>query len=289
MIALKAAGAAAGWGIQFQQPVFLALMTAVMAGFAANLWGLFEIPLPRAFAALAEGEGRLAGPFFTGVLATLLATPCSAPFLGTAVGFALARGPEEILAVFLTLGIGLALPYLLVAALPRLATALPRPGRWMLTLRRLLGLALAGTALWLGWLLAVALHAVPATQTLQSETIRWHPFDPAAINVEVAAGHVVFVDVTADWCLTCLANQRLVLDRPEIAARLNDPAGRVLALRADWTRPDEAISRYLASFGRYGVPFNAVYGPGAPAGLPLPELLSREAVLDGLARAAGGR
>ena len=289
MIALKAGGAAAGWGIQFQQPLFLGVMTLVVAGFAANLWGLFEIPLPRAFAALAErdsGGGRLAAPFLTGVFATLLATPCSAPFLGTAVGFALARGPAEILAVFLMLGVGLALPYLLVAALPRLATALPRPGHWMITLRRLLGLALAGTALWLGWLLATSLLPPAAVQAREAH---WRAFDLAEVKREVGAGHVVFVDVTADWCLTCLANKRLVLDRPEIAARLDDPAGAVVAMRADWTRPDEAISRYLASFGRYGVPFNAVYGPGAPEGLPLPELLSAQAVLDGLAKAAGNR
>ena len=289
MIALKAGGAAAGWGIQFQQPVFLGVMTVVVAGFAANLWGLFEIPLPRAFAALAErqsGSGRLAAPFLTGVFATLLATPCSAPFLGTAVGFALARGPLEIVAVFATLGVGLALPYLLVAALPRLATALPRPGHWMITLRRLLGLALAGTALWLGWLLAVSLHPT-APAAPQAQEAHWRPFDLAVVKREVAAGHVVFVDVTADWCLTCLANKRLVLDRPEISSRLNDPTGAVVAMRADWTRPDETISRYLAGFGRYGVPFNAVYGPGAPEGLPLPELLSRESVLGGLAKAAG--
>ena len=293
MIALKAAGAAAGWGIQFQQPLFLGMMTLVVAAFAANLWGLFEIPLPRAFAALAEGEGegegrgRLAGPFLTGVFATLLATPCSAPFLGTAVGFALARGPVEILAVFFALGIGLALPYLLVAALPRLATRLPRPGRWMLTLRRVLGLALAGTALWLGWLLAASLHP-SAPAAVQAEQAHWRSFDLAAVKKEVAAGHVVFVDVTADWCLTCLANNRPVLDRPEVAARLDDPSGAVVAMRADWTRPDEAISRYLASFGRYGVPFNVVYGPGAPEGLPLSELLSVRAVLEGLTKASGG-
>ncbi len=283
MIGLKSAGAMAGWGIQFQHPLFLGIMALVVAAFAANLWGLFEIPLPRVLAAGAErpDNSRLAGPFFTGVFATLLATPCSAPFLGTAVGFALARGPLEILAVFLALGIGLALPYLLVAAAPGLATALPRPGRWMITLRRGLGCALAATALWLGWLLAVSLHLY-STAVLETERVHWRPFDLTQVKAEVALGHVVLVDVTAEWCLTCLANARLVLDRPEIAGKLNDPAGTRVAMRADWTRPDEQISRYLASFGRYGVPFNVVYGPAAPQGLPLPELLSVSAVLDGL-------
>ncbi len=288
MIGLKAAGAAAGWGIQFQQPVFLGIMTVAVAGFAANLWGLFEIPLPRFLAAMAERDsGRLAGPFLTGVFATLLATPCSAPFLGTAVGFAMARGPTEIVAVFFALGLGLAAPYLLVAALPGLATGLPRPGRWMITLRRGLGIALAGTAVWLGWLLTIALTPPPPAHS-DAATAEWSDFNPSEVKQQVAAGHVVFVDVTADWCLTCLANKRLVLDRPEVAARLNNPAAGVTAMRADWTRPSDTISRYLAGFGRYGIPFNAVYGPAAPEGLALPELLSVAAVLEGLDKAARG-
>jgi suppressor for copper-sensitivity B len=123
LIALKSAGAAVGWGIQFQQPAFLALMAIVCLLFAANIWGLFQIPMP-AFVGRAAlvGDARLGGDharsFFTGVLATALATPCSAPFVGTAVGFALARGPAEILAIFLALGAGLALPYLAIAAAP---------------------------------------------------------------------------------------------------------------------------------------------------------------------------
>jgi suppressor for copper-sensitivity B len=291
LITLKAGGAAIGWGIQFQQPLFLAAMALVVALFAANLWGWFEIPLPRFIAAAAEaspGRGRLAGPFVTGAFATLLATPCSAPFLGTAVGFALARGPAEIMAVFLMLGLGLALPYLTVAALPRLATALPRPGPWMAWLRRLLGLLLAATALWLLWLLAAPRwleSSAASTPASAAEVGAWQPFDLAALRADIAAGHVVFVDVTADWCLTCIANHRLVLDRPEVESRLHDRSGAVIAMRADWTRPDDRISRYLAGFGRYGIPFNAVYGPGAPDGLALPELLSIPIVLEGLAHA----
>ncbi|MEX2008684.1 MAG: protein-disulfide reductase DsbD domain-containing protein, partial [Dongiaceae bacterium] len=148
---LKAAGVTIGWGIQFQQPLFLIAMTLLLTLFACNLWGWFEVPVPGWLGDLAllappAGDGPrhgLAGHFMTGALATLLATPCSAPFVGTAVGFALARGSGEIFAVFAALGLGLALPYLVVAAVPSLATWLPRPGRWMATLRRVLGLALA--------------------------------------------------------------------------------------------------------------------------------------------------
>jgi suppressor for copper-sensitivity B len=340
-IALKMTGSAVGWGIQFQQPLFLVFMVVLVTGFAANLWGLFEIPLPRAIADIAVGghnadgtpSNSLGGHFATGALATLLATPCSAPFLGTAVGFALARGPLEILAVFTALGLGLALPYLLVAAFPALASRMPRPGRWMLVLRRVLGGTLALTGAWLLSVLAVqvstgaalaiaslmgafilvlairkrlpgrariasgalaaalALTAfgLPLTldrQASQAAAVidgRWAPFDKAAIAEQVAAGRTVFIDVTADWCITCQANKKLVLTRGTVAERLFGQD--MVPMRADWTRPDDRISSYLAEHGRYGIPFNIVYGPGAPDGIPLPELLTEAAVLAALDRA----
>ena len=326
-IAATEAGMAVGWGVQFQQPAFLAAMLFLLLLFAANLWGYFEIPAPR-FAG-----GLRGGPFLTGMFATLLATPCSAPFVGTAVGFALTRGPLEIALIFTALGLGLALPYLAVAALPGLAAALPKPGRWTVRLRFVLGLALAGTAVWLltvlaaqlGWtaaaaaLAAAALPAallatwarrrgrilaggavlaaaaglaavlvLPASMEPAAPDGRWQTFEEARIGPLVSEGRTVFVDVTADWCITCKFNKAAVLERGPVAARL---AGDVVAMRADWTRPDAAISAYLARFARYGIPFNAVYGPSAPAGIPLPELLTEGAVLEALdeaGRRSGG-
>jgi len=338
-VALKAGGHAAGWGIQFQQPVFLAAMAALVMLFAANLWGLFEVRLPGVVADAAanvgghHGSPGLAGHFATGALATLLATPCSAPFLGTAVGFALARGPGEIYAVFTALGVGLALPYLAVALFPGLAARLPRPGHWMITLRRVLGLALAATAAWLLSVLhsqaggaatlaaALPVAAIPALFLLRrawtglrpallwggvaalgllaaalppnfatapsggsaavaGDGIRWQRFDPGAIPSHVAAGNVVFVDVTADWCITCQVNKALVLDNDETRARLN--ADGVVAMQADWTRPDPVIAAFLHRYSRFGIPFNAVFGPGTPNGRVLPELLTRGAVVGAL-------
>jgi suppressor for copper-sensitivity B len=348
LAALDAAGLAIGWGIQFQQPLFLAAMALIVTLFAANLMGWFEITLPGWLGSLASdadevagraaGRRSLPGYFLTGMLATLLATPCSAPFVGTAVSFALSRGPLDIFVIFGAMGLGLALPYLAVASFPGIAVALPRPGRWMIHLRRLLGIVLAATAAWLlsilagdigiwgvailgGLLLALALvlallHRLPVDRrpllwggaavlgiaalalpalissgpTAQARTQAqagladgWVPFEEARIGALVAQGRTVIVDVTADWCITCLANKTLVLDRPEMKAAFE--AGRVVTMRADWTRPDEAISRYLARFGRYGIPFNVVYGPKAPEGILLPELLSYDAVLDALTRA----
>jgi suppressor for copper-sensitivity B len=336
LIGLKTAGHAIGWGLQFQEPVFLTALALLCVFFAANLWGLFEIALPGflsdALARGGDGEG-IAGHFLTGAFATLLATPCSAPFVGTALGFALARGPLEIVLVFTALGLGLALPYLLVAALPGLAQRLPRPGPWMIWLKAVLGLALAGTALWLLYVLAaetgrvaalavgIVLAAIPPLLWLMRRwpdhtrragptallacailafalpsklaeapgespavsSAGWRPFQLAAIPSLVAQGKTVFVDVTADWCITCQANRRLVLQREPVAGLLARP--RVVRMMADWTRPSDEIADYLASFGRYGIPFNVVYGPGAPAGIALSELLTPEAVRDALDKA----
>ena len=284
-IAVKQAGQAVGWGIQFQQPGFLIAMIVLLALFAANLWGLFEIPMPT-WLLNRGGNGvphhTVLSHFLSGAFATLLATPCSAPFLGTAIGFALARGPADILAIFAALGLGMAAPFLAVALWPDFALRMPRPGRWMVTVRKAMGVALAGTALWLGTVLAATLM-VPAPTEPAAGGIPWVAFDQAAIRDLVKDGKVVFVDVTADWCITCKVNKAAVVERGEVARRLGT-AG-VIAMRADWTRPDDGISRYLASFGRYGIPFNAVYGPSAPDGLALSELLSEAEVLAALDKA----
>ncbi|WP_298429734.1 protein-disulfide reductase DsbD [uncultured Jannaschia sp.] len=323
VIALRAGGVAVGWGIQFQQPAFLALMIGLMAVFAANMFGWFEIGLGQGAQtrmATAGGPG-LGGDFATGAFAAIMATPCSAPFIGTAVTYALTHGPVEIVALFGAMGLGLATPYLLVAARPDLVRRLPRPGRWMGTVRAVLGGLLLLTALWLLSVLwasaglrvalatalvaavllgalalrlrpaltatagiaalvatALLLPVAPATPVTDGP---WQPFDQARIAPAIAAGEVVFVDVTADWCLTCKANKRLVLDSADVAETLSG----TVRMRADWTRPDPAIAAYLRDHGRFGIPFNAVYGPRAPEGIALPELLTEAAVLDAIAAA----
>jgi suppressor for copper-sensitivity B len=155
-IAARAAGAAVGWGIQFQRPGFVAFLAVVVVLFCLNLWGLFEIPLPQRLARLGGSGPRegLAGHFASGLFATLMATPCSAPFLGTAVGFALAQESAVILAIFAAVGLGMALPYLLLAAAPGTARFLPRPGEWMNTLRGIMGFLLAAAAVWLFYVLS---------------------------------------------------------------------------------------------------------------------------------------
>ena len=343
-VALQSAGLAAGWGIQFQQPAFLAFMIAVITLFACNMWGLFEIRLPGAVADAAVNAGSdsgshetgLRGHFLTGAFATLLATPCTAPFLGTAVGFALSRGPVEIYAVFIALGIGLALPWIVVAAFPVLANKLPKPGHWMITLKRILSIALIGTAVWLlsvlwfqigsaatgiiaslmiaivfsiwqyrhlgdkarfaTWIVVGLLTAISMVgahsficaggdRVAAADDKTWRKFDLAAVDAEMVKGNTVFVDVTADWCLTCQVNKSLVLNRGRVAEILG--AGTIIAMKADWTKPDPAITAYLKSFGRYGIPFNVVYGPSMPRGVPLPEILTESSVLAAFEKAGG--
>jgi len=347
-LGLRAAGLAVGWGIQFQQPIFLATMVVIVTLFAANLWGLFEIRLPgRMSGTMVEAGGKpgLIGDTATGAFATLLATPCTAPFVGTALGFALSGGAATIFPVFLAMGLGLAAPYLLVAMVPRLVTAMPKPGPWMIWLRRVMALALVATAAWLmsvfqaqtgslamimvtAFLVAMvagialwrwfsargkggagrwvagavattglfgafaAAIVTPAPQFVVKPTnvhlaAVWQPLDLGEIRFLVSQGQVVLVDVTADWCITCQVNKATVLDRVPVVDMLN--GGPVVAMRADWTRPDVAVSDYLESFGRYGIPFNAVYGPAVPDGIALPELLTPRIVLDALDRAADGR
>lgn len=331
LAAVRAAGGAIGWGVQFQQPLFLAFMAALTGLFAFNLWGLFTIGAPRWAGGLAEAAPRrgLGGDLATGALATLLATPCSAPFVGTAAAWALTRGTGEILAVFAALGIGLAAPWLALAAAPRLAGLLPRPGAWMIRLRAVMGVLLAGTCVWLLTVLAkqVGQEAalVTAAALAAAGVVLWlargrrialpaaaalalgaailpgvtSPPPVIAANGSTAAlafsaeeavrrargGETLLVDITADWCVTCQVNKTLVLDRGAVGERLR--SGAVGVMRGDWTRPDPAIAAYLARHGRVGIPFNAVYGPAAPQGIALPELLTESVVLDAFLRAGG--
>jgi suppressor for copper-sensitivity B len=336
VLGLKWVGVSVGWGIQFQNPVFVALMFIVIATFAANLFGLFEIALPSGIQnrlGANSANSGYAADFGTGLLAAVLATPCSAPFLGTAITFALAGGTTDVLVVFTALGVGLASPYLFIAARPALVERLPRPGRWMLLVKAGLGFLLLATAGWLlfvlvgvvGWsaaalvaactavlillltpaglrgtfwrsliaaslitpLIAVGLFTAQSKPENPTANTYWQAFEPQQIARYVSEGQTVFVDVTADWCLTCKGNKKLVLDRDPIAVRLSDDT--VVAMQADWTRPDDEIARFLERHGRYGIPFNIVFGPAAPSGIVLPELLTQAIVMDALQDASSER
>jgi suppressor for copper-sensitivity B len=155
-ILARSAGAAVGWGVQFQEPTFVVVLTLIVVLFCLNLWGVFEIVLPMRLAQLADSgpnEG-VPGHLVSGLFATLMATPCSAPFLGTAVSFALSQPASTIFAVFTAIAVGMALPYFILAAAPRAAQLLPKPGPWMDKLRVVMGFLLAAAAIWLLYVLA---------------------------------------------------------------------------------------------------------------------------------------
>ena len=336
LLVLRAGGKQLGWGFQFQSPIFVAMIALLLFFFALSLAGMFEFGLSATSAgsSLANKHG-LAGSFFTGVLAMVVATPCTAPLMGPAIGFALTQSAVVTFVVFTALGIGLALPYLLLAFQPAWTRLLPRPGAWMEVLKQATAVPIFATVIWLVWLFAqsagtnaligllaaflilgvagwvlgrwpaklpatltavvivalaiaapvYAVRSFPAPERVatghKDSTRRWEGFTPEVVAAYQAQGRPVFVDFTADWCLSCQVNERVILERPEVLAKLQD--GKIALVRADWTRHDEGIARALAALGRSGVPTYALYPgrPGAPAQV-LPEVLTTNIILNAL-------
>ncbi|PIF22128.1 suppressor for copper-sensitivity B [Candidatus Pantoea floridensis] len=326
MTGLRLSGQALGWGIQFQSSGFLLVMVLVMFLFSASLFDLLHFRLPSGLntTLATRGSDGLLGHFGQGAFATLLATPCSAPFLGTAVAYALTAPLPQLWLLFVALGVGMSLPWLLVAALPGMARCLPRPGRWMVHLRSVLGLFMLLATFWLvtllipHWgatfalMLALTLLVVLCiwlvkqqalqqagvvliTLTLagalflmtriepEEDSLHWLPLTEAALNQALEQDKRVFIDVTADWCITCKVNKSRVLNQPDVRAALK--ADDVVLLRGDWTQPDAAIGEFLRRRDRVAIPFNQIYGPALPQGQILSPLLTREAVISTLSEA----
>jgi DsbC/DsbD-like thiol-disulfide interchange protein/cytochrome c biogenesis protein CcdA len=322
LLALRASGEALGWGFQLQSPAFVAALALLFFVLAMNFAGLFEFGgagLAGAGQRLVTGRGDRAA-FFTGVLACLVASPCTAPFMGVALGVALALPAPSALAIFAVLGLGLALPILALGWIPGLARLLPRPGPWMETFRRLLAFPLLLTVAWLlwvygeqtsalamSWLLAAlvgvafglwllgfgggwrlagyaalaAFIALPlwrapeisAPSTAGEQAIH-QAWTPALLDDLLAVGEPVLVNMTAAWCITCLANERVALSTPAVQRALRDRG--VHYLKGDWTRRDSDITAYLESFGRSGVPLYVLYPGGGREPVVLPQLLTVE-------------
>ncbi|HEU0152893.1 MAG TPA: protein-disulfide reductase DsbD [Arenimonas sp.] len=333
-LALRQAGLALGWGFQLQQPGVIAALALVMIAIGLSLSGVvsFGASLAGTGQSLAQKSGP-AGDFFTGVLAVVVASPCTAPFMGTALAFAFAASPAVAILVFLALGLGLALPFLLIGFVPALASRLPRPGAWMDTLKQVLAFPMYLTAVWLLWVLAKqrgadAIGLVLAGAVVLGlglwwwEKARWGRLLPRLLAglVVLAAlwpvlvvqrmpaperaattqegvvafsqekldqlrrdGRVVFVNMTADWCVTCKANERTVLGRDGFRAAL-ESAGAVY-MKGDWTDVDPAITAFLESHGAVGVPLYVVY-PRQGEPRVLPTVLTPDGVAQALADAA---
>ncbi|MEI7445963.1 MAG: thioredoxin family protein, partial [Burkholderiales bacterium] len=342
MLALRAAGESVGWGFQLQSPGFVAAMALLFVAVGLNFSGVFEfgIALTRLGGV---GGSSLAGSFGSGVLAVLVATPCTAPFMGSALGFTLAQPAAFTLAVFTSIGLGMALPYLVLGFVPGWVARMPRPGRWMQTLRQVLAFPMYATAAWLAWVLvqqagadamlrlllaAIALgagawawgrwmngvphrpvvawsaaaaaalaviallgpviDAVPGEGVADAQraapaapgSIGWEPWSETRVAQGLDEGRTVFVDFTAAWCVSCQANKKLVLERDAVVQAMRER--NVLALRADWTQRDPAITAALARHGRNGVPLYLVMRPGEAQARVLPELLTTSLVVDAI-------
>ncbi|MEK6806947.1 MAG: thioredoxin family protein [Pseudomonadota bacterium] len=316
LIGLRAGGEAIGWGFQLQSPVFVGLMVYLLFALGLALSGVAEFGagLMNLGDALTRSRG-LAGSFFTGVLALVVASPCTAPFMGTALGFALTQSAPVALLIFSTLGLGLALPFLLLGFFPRLAGFLPKPGAWMLRFRQWMAFPLYLSAVWLLWVLMrqtgadaaaltlIGLVLIAFALTVKQNILKWvalaaaltllwvaaqkptvessdpQAWSPARVAELRAQGRTIFVDFTADWCLTCKVNERVVLHTEAVQAAF--AKNKVAFLVADWTNPDEAIAQELSRFNRPGVPMYLVYVNGGEPKL-LPQVLTPDIVISAL-------
>jgi thiol:disulfide interchange protein DsbD len=329
LMGLRAGGAAIGWGFQLQTPAFVGLLAYLLFALGLSMSGVVEFgtSLMGVGESLTRGRG-LGSSFFTGVLAVVVASPCTAPFMGTALGYALTQPAAVGLLVFAALGLGLALPFLVIGFVPRLAAWLPRPGAWMQTFREAMAFPLYLTVAWLLWVLArqtdptgaalastglvliafslwlwrregwtarvlrllalagaVALLFDPALSARSAGTSArsdgWEPWSEARVAELRAQHQSIFVDFTADWCLTCKLNERTALSSERVRAAFRDQ--HVTLLQGDWTRADPAITAALAAFGRSGVPLYILYIRGGEPQV-LPQVLTPNLLVDALGR-----
>lgn len=325
LLIARAGGEAIGWGFQLQSPGMVTALCYLMFVMGLSMSGVIH------FGARWMGTGQsltqksgLTGSFFTGILAALVASPCAAPFMATALGFALTQPPLACLAIFTALGFGMALPLLLLCYIPAMAERLPKPGMWMENLKEFLAFPLYLSAVWLLWVLgnqsgvdlmtAVCVGAVaiafacwllgrqatswqlrfnqllilaclaiafmlPWQLLHKSQKVsRWQPYSAERVEQLRRDGHPVFIDLTADWCLTCLANERVTLSKAEVEAVFDEY--QVATLKGDWTNQDPKITALLKEYGRSAVPLYLWFPANRPGKADLlPQILTPSKVI----------
>jgi thiol:disulfide interchange protein DsbD len=328
VLGLRGAGQALGWGFQLQQPWLVGALSLLMLAIGLALSGVvnFGASLAGAGSSLASRSGAM-GDFFTGVLAVVVASPCTAPFMASALGYAFVADTFSAMLVFLALGVGLALPFLLIGFVPALAARLPKPGPWMESMKQWLAYPMYLTAVWLAWVfgkqrgvdalglllvaavllalslwwlerrrfsvnragallpglaLALAIAALVGALKLPAPAVAARaaeagsegivPYSAAKLASLRAEGRPVFIDMTADWCITCKVNEKAVLDTDEFKALLAKT--NTVYMVGDWTDQDPEISAFLDKFHSPGVPLYVVYPGGGGEGRRLPQLLS---------------
>lgn len=351
LLILRRGGQELGWGFQLQSPAFLIVLCALFFFFSLNLFGVFELGYMFTRIGGTGTQSGHAGSFFAGVTATVVATPCTAPFMGSAMGYAFSQPAYYAMSVFTSLGLGMAAPYLVLSGFPGLMRFLPKPGAWMEHLKQFMGFPLLATAIWLAWVLGhqagvdalvallfllllagisawilgkwTALHRtmpvriiagvvalaifVPAFilvlvsldqirnvrpppgsgggsnpgSVVNQSGIAWEPFSEERLTSLTSEGKPVFIDFTADWCLSCKVNEKVAFNSQEVTQKFRDLG--IAVLKADWTLRDEAISRALSKYGRNSIPLYVLYGGKGPDDyVLLPEVLSPGILLDAL-------
>ncbi len=319
LLVFREAGEAVGWGFQLQSPVFVSLLAYLLFAAGLSFSGVLEVGARWMNIGQSAASGTsLRASFMTGVLATVVASPCSAPFMGTALGFALTQAPLISLLVFAVLGIGMALPFVLLSWVPGLLEKLPAPGPWMESFRQFLAFPLYASAIWLLWVLgrqtgvdqaalvsigmlmlafaawlgggagkrwkrALALLltvaalgiAIAPANTADNDRL-WQPYTEARLRTLRNEGRPVFVNLTAAWCITCLANEKMALSSAVFAETLQ--ANNIVYLKGDWTNRNDEITALLKAYGRSGVPLYLYYSADSVAAQVLPQLLTESIV-----------
>ncbi len=275
LLLLRLQGEQVGWGFQLQSPLFVGVMLAIFI--VVFLLLMDWIHLPPLFAdklGRVTASKKKVSAFLTGFFAVLIASPCTAPFMGIAVGYTLTQPPYVYFPVFTALALGYALPFALVGFFPKtIHRILPRPGKWMAILKKIFAVPVFLTCLWLVWVL----HSQLVIRNASSAgTMVWEAYNKAKVEKLVADGHPVFVDFTAKWCITCLANETLVLHSPEFEKLAQSK--KMLLFKADWTNDDPEITEALAAFGRNSVPLYVYYSGKDSGYVILPQLLTYKQV-----------
>ena len=329
LISLRAAGEAIGWGFHLQSPTFVALLAYLFFVMGLGLSGAIEMGTSwmNVGGKLASKSGYT-GSFFTGILATVVASPCTAPFMGTALGFAIAQSNLVALSVFAALGLGMALPVLCLSFSNKLLAKIPKPGPWMDQLKQLLAFPLYATTVWLCWVignqvgvngmaiilvgctlialaiwlwpqgtwwkrsiaalvaaLALSIPSGSLLDTNDNTASNSIPYSPDTLAQLRQQGQPVFINITADWCITCLANEKISLGTSAVKQTLSELG--YTYLKGDWTNYDPTITKLLEQYGRSGIPFYIVYpGDNSSEGRILPQILTKDIVIDALHEAA---
>jgi thiol:disulfide interchange protein len=329
LLLARKGGEAIGWGFQLQSPGLIAALAYLFFVMGLSMSGVINVGSSWMGAGqnMTQKSG-LSGSFFTGVLAAVVASPCTAPFMGAALGFALTQPAIVCLAIFAALGFGMALPLLILCYVPALAARLPKPGAWMDNLKQFLAFPLYLSAIWLlwvfgrqtgvsgmaalcagavaiafgcwllsretsgfwqwlrrfciaaSWIIAAALvwQGAKTSEQKASADGRWQAYSPELVASLRAEGRPVFINLTADWCLTCLANERIALHTQAVEQTFDEL--NVATIKGDWTNTDPKITELLQEYGRTGVPLYLWFpANSSEKAIILPQLLTQNLLI----------